>query len=110
MDDETKRSAMKKADSIRPHLGYPDFILNETSLNEYYSAVSDEAASSLIFTIATVAGPQAGDELLRDDGDAHALEPLQRVRVSVETLRQRLVRVVTCRCQRLLFAGEECYQ
>lgn len=52
MDDETKRSAMKKANSIRPHLGYPDFILNETMLNDYYSAVSDRVTSSFTSAIA----------------------------------------------------------
>uniref|UniRef100_A0A915L194 Uncharacterized protein n=1 Tax=Romanomermis culicivorax TaxID=13658 RepID=A0A915L194_ROMCU len=37
MDEQTKKVAIEKAQAMLNHIGYPEFILNNTALNEYYA-------------------------------------------------------------------------
>lgn len=39
MDEGTKRSALSKSKSIKPHIGYPQELLMDEKLNEYYDDV-----------------------------------------------------------------------
>ncbi|EFO14278.2 hypothetical protein LOAG_14244 [Loa loa] len=39
MDEETKKVAVEKAESMRNNIGYPDFISNSTALDKYYEKV-----------------------------------------------------------------------
>jgi len=43
MDDVTRAKAMEKANIIVSNVGYPDFIVNPTELDAYYSEVCDFA-------------------------------------------------------------------
>uniref|UniRef100_A0AC34FHN9 Uncharacterized protein n=1 Tax=Panagrolaimus sp. ES5 TaxID=591445 RepID=A0AC34FHN9_9BILA len=36
MEDETRKYALEKANDMQSLIGYPDFILNDTALDEYY--------------------------------------------------------------------------
>ena len=36
MDNATKMNALEKVDMMSSHVGYPDELLNETKVNEYY--------------------------------------------------------------------------
>ena len=40
MDDESKALALDKADNIDSKVGFPEFIYNDTYLNEIYENVS----------------------------------------------------------------------
>ncbi|CAD5115614.1 DgyrCDS4569 [Dimorphilus gyrociliatus] len=40
MDDEARKTAKEKADAIRDSIGYPEFIQNNTALNNYYKSVT----------------------------------------------------------------------
>jgi predicted metalloendopeptidase len=40
MDGVTKNAAKDKADAISEKIGYPEFILNDTALDEKYKEVS----------------------------------------------------------------------
>lgn len=40
MDDEARKTAKEKADAISDSIGYPEFIQNNTALNNYYKTVS----------------------------------------------------------------------
>lgn len=39
MDSETKRVAQEKANAMKERIGYPDFILNKTHLDQFYSRI-----------------------------------------------------------------------
>ncbi|CAD5115683.1 DgyrCDS4635 [Dimorphilus gyrociliatus] len=39
MDEETKKVAEEKANAMKERIGYPDFILNSTKLDEFYSRI-----------------------------------------------------------------------
>ncbi len=41
MDPTSKRAVSEKVDSLTIKIGYPDFILNDTHLTEYYSPVNE---------------------------------------------------------------------
>jgi predicted metalloendopeptidase len=40
MDKRSRDAALEKADYIEPYIGYPDWILNSTKLNDYYKDVN----------------------------------------------------------------------
>ena len=40
MDEETRRFARQKVESMGKKIGFPEFILNDKELEEYYSMVS----------------------------------------------------------------------
>ena len=40
MDVSTKAKAFEKVDSIRDNIGYPDYVKNESYLDQLYSRVS----------------------------------------------------------------------
>ena len=39
MDKKSKENALEKADAIDIKIGYPEWILNDTELNDYYKNV-----------------------------------------------------------------------
>lgn len=39
MDGLTKQAAKRKLDAMRQFVGYPDWILNQTALDDYYQGV-----------------------------------------------------------------------
>lgn len=46
LDEETKNSAIKKAEAIRRYVGYPDFLYDEEKLVRYYQDVLPEIRST----------------------------------------------------------------
>lgn len=40
MDDETKLEAKEKLEAMKLVIGYPDYLLNQSLLNERYKSVS----------------------------------------------------------------------
>lgn len=40
MDDETKQNALDKAKSMATHIAYPDELLDDNKLEEFYDGVS----------------------------------------------------------------------
>lgn len=45
MDEATKRKAIEKAQALTAHIGYPDELVNDTKIEEYYNGLdirSDE--------------------------------------------------------------------
>lgn len=40
MDDETRKSALEKADAMVTHIAYPDELLDNAKLEEFYNNVS----------------------------------------------------------------------
>ena len=53
MDDETKARAVEKANAISQMIGYPDFIVNVTKLDEYYANVRNDATLIIMRTLIT---------------------------------------------------------
>ena len=39
MDDATKKIALEKVGKMNPHIAYPDEVLNDTKVNEFYQSV-----------------------------------------------------------------------
>ncbi|XP_071805807.1 neprilysin-1-like [Asterias amurensis] len=44
MDEKDKKVAAEKADAMKVHIGYPDWMLNDTKLDDYYKGVLDMEA------------------------------------------------------------------
>lgn len=40
MDEKTRKSALEKADAMTTHIAYPDELLDDKKLEEFYSNVS----------------------------------------------------------------------
>lgn len=40
MDDKTRQSALEKADAMATHIAYPDELLDDSKLGEFYHDVS----------------------------------------------------------------------
>ena len=53
MDDETKERAVEKANAISQMIGYPDFIVNVTKLDEHYANVRNDATLIIMRTLIT---------------------------------------------------------
>ena len=53
MDDETKTRAVEKSNAISQMIGYPDFIVNVTKLDEYYANVRDDVTLIIMRTLIT---------------------------------------------------------
>ena len=53
MDDETKARAVEKANAISQMIGYPDFIVNVTKLDEHYAKVRNDATLIIMRTLIT---------------------------------------------------------
>ncbi|EPB78564.1 hypothetical protein ANCCEY_02304 [Ancylostoma ceylanicum] len=51
MDAKTKASALDKAGQMLQHIAYPDFILDDQKLDDYYSGSSQLPFFSLLFSI-----------------------------------------------------------
>ena len=53
MDDETKARAVEKANAISQMIGYPDFIVNVTKVDEHYANVRNDATLIIMRTLIT---------------------------------------------------------
>lgn len=43
MDEETKKSALKKVDELSHHIGYPSELLDDAKIEDYYKNVIQKA-------------------------------------------------------------------
>ena len=51
MDDETKKSALEKVDTMIPHVAYPHQLLNDTEVDAYYQNIELTGGNYLKYTL-----------------------------------------------------------